>query len=99
MKGSTHVLAGDVVDINLPYTASTTTTENEKFDKIYNGKFLVSKIRHDFDNTNAQHTMMIEGVKDSLNKQLPTSNNPEPIQSGDQEIIGDPYIVPTGIRG
>jgi len=91
VKGSTHVQAGDVVDINLPYTASTTTTENEKFDKIYNGKFLVSKIRHDFDNTNAEHTMMIEGVKDSLNRELPSSTNPEPIQEGDQEIIDTLY--------
>ena len=91
VKGSTNIQAGDVVDINLPYTASTKTTENEKFDRIYNGKFLVSKIRHDFDNTNAEHTMRIEGVKDSLNKQLPTSTNPEPIQSGDQEITDTLY--------
>jgi len=91
VNGSTNIQAGDVVDINLPYTASTKTTENEKFDRIYNGKFLVTKIRHDFDNTNSHHRMIIEGVKDSLNRELPTSTNPEPIQEGDQEIINTLY--------
>jgi len=91
VNGSTNIQAGDVVDINLPYTASTKTTENEKFDRIYNGKFLVTKIRHDFDNTNSHHTMIIEGVKDSLNRELPSSTNPEPIQEGKQEIVDTLY--------
>jgi hypothetical protein len=71
------VAAGDIVDINLPYTASTKTSKDEKYDNIYKGKFLITKLRHDFSMVDKSHVMNMEAVKDSLPYKLPSSNNPE----------------------
>ena len=86
VNGNTAISAGDIVDINLPYTASTKTTKNEKFDNIYRGKFLISKLRHDFDIVGKEHFMYILAVKDSLRTKLPSSQNPEIIDEGEQDI-------------
>ena len=77
VNGNTGVAAGDIVDINLPYTASTKTTKDEKYDNIYKGKFLITKLRHDFSMVDKSHVMNMEAVKDSLPYKLPSSNNPE----------------------
>ena len=86
VNGNTAISAGDIVDINLPYTASTKTTKNEKFDNIYQGKFLISKLRHDFDIVGKEHFIYILAVKDSLRTKLPSSQNPEIIDEGEQDI-------------
>jgi len=86
VNGNTAISAGDIVDINLPYTASTKTSKNEKFDNIYQGKFLIYKLRHDFNVVGKEHFMFIEAVKDSLKTKLPSSENPEIIDEGEQKV-------------
>ena len=93
VHGATFISAGDIVDINLPYTASTKTEKNEDFDKIYRGKFLVSKIRHDFNPIMKSHTMRIEGVKDSLTFELPSAYNPEMVDDTESEVENDLYAT------
>ena len=48
-----------------------------KYDNIYKGKFLITKLRHDFSMVDKSHVMNMEAVKDSLPYKLPSSNNPE----------------------
>ena len=94
VHGNTFVNAGDVVDINLPYTASTKTEKNEDFDKIYRGKFLVVRIRHDFSGPSTKsHTMLVEGVKDSLTFELPSAFNPEIVDDTRPEVETDLYSI------
>jgi len=47
------------------------------YDNIYKGKFLVSKIRHDFYPLDKSHVMNVQVVKDSLPESLPSGFNPE----------------------
>ena len=93
VHGATFISAGDIVDINLPYTASTKTEKNEDFDKIYRGKFLVSKIRHDFTLQTKSHTMLMEGIKDSLTFELPAAYNPELVDDTESEVEDDLYTT------
>ena len=86
VHGNTALSAGDIIDLNIPYTASTKTSKDEIYDNIYKGKFLVSKLRHDFSMIDKQHSMHIEAVKDSLTYKLPASNNPE-IISEDEPLV------------
>ena len=62
------------------------TSKNEKFDNIYQGKFLIYKLRHDFNVVGKEHFMFIEAVKDSLKTKLPSSENPEIIDEGEQKV-------------
>ena len=76
----TAIAAGDIVDVNIPYTASTKTPRNELYDNIYKGKFLVSKVRHDFYPLDKSHVMNVQVVKDSLPESLPSGFNPEIVE-------------------
>ena len=79
--GNTLINAGDKVEINLPYTASVQGPKKERYDKFYNGPFLVKRIRHDFlmEQSPRKHVMNMNLVKDSLEEQLPNPiDNMEP---------------------
>lgn len=80
VHGNTAIAAGDIVDVNIPYTASTKTPRNELYDNIYKGKFLVSKVRHDFYPLDKSHVMNVQVVKDSLPESLPSGFNPEIVE-------------------
>ena len=82
VHGNTALAAGDIVEVNLPYTAAATTNQNELFDPIYKGKFIVKKLRHDFYMVDKSHTMNMQVVKDSLNESLPSGYNPEIVKEG-----------------
>ena len=85
VHGNTAIAAGDIVDVNIPYTASSKTSKNELHDPIYKGKFLVSKVRHDFYIVDQSHVMNLQVVKDSLTEVLPSGYNPE-IVSDDGQV-------------
>lgn len=91
VHGNTAISAGDIVDINIPYTATAKTSKKEKYDNIYKGKFLVSKLRHDFSILGKYHKMNIEAIKDSLTVELPSFDSPEFLDDGEQMINEDLY--------
>ena len=70
VHGNTLVNAGDIVTVNLPYTG--VVKGNTKYDRFYQGRFLIKKIRHDFNvlAQPVQHTMSMNLVKDSLEEQI-----------------------------
>ena len=86
VHGNTAIAAGDVIDVNLPFTAAATTTRNETFDPLYKGKFIISKLRHDFLFSDKTHSINMQVVKDSLNEVLPSGDNPEIIKDGGPEF-------------
>ncbi len=80
VHGNTIISAGDIVKVNLPQRMTSIKT-SESVDKIYQGPFLVKKIRHDFNFANSprKHQMSMNLVKDSLEDSLEfTQDNPEP---------------------
>ena len=57
--------------VTLPKKSHRTKTEkNEKYDFFFNGKFLVKKIRHDFDFGENRHEMVLSVVRDDLAVEL-----------------------------
>ena len=81
VHGNTLVRAGKVVTVKIPYVQTSTVENEEPYDKIYNGPFLIKRIRHDFAMTQSpqKHTMSMNLVKDSLEEELPNpDDNLEP---------------------
>jgi len=81
--GNTLLGAGDIVECNIPYTSSYKTSENEEFDRLYRGNFLIKKLRHDFIFTSGflsgEHTISMNLCKDDLLDPLHApSDNYEP---------------------
>jgi hypothetical protein len=64
--GTTVIAAGDIVECNIPFSGTYTTTQNEVFDRLYKGRFLIKAIRHDFNPAENQHTMSMNLCKDNF---------------------------------
>ena len=88
--GTTAVKAGDIVDIKIPSVAAVKSSKNEMFDQLYNGKFLVRTLRHDFDIPNNKHTMSMNVTKDAMNNSLVQSEeNFEPKSDAGAQTISE----------
>jgi len=94
VHGHTTMVCGDVVECNLPYTAGTKTKNEEKYDNLYKGSFLISKIRHDFNFFNKRYEMVLQLQKDSIPKVIfaPT-DNPEPTADKPDTSHSDMWAV------
>jgi hypothetical protein len=67
VHGNTLINVGDKVTLNLPHMATVKAADDSPYDRLYQGPFLIKKIRHDFFVTeNPKHEMSIQLVKDSL---------------------------------
>jgi len=64
--GTTFVKAGDIVEIMIPSVSAIKTSKNETKDMLYNGKFLIRAIRHDFNMMDDKHTMSMNVTKDAI---------------------------------
>ena len=85
VHGNTLINVGDKVTVNIPYTGA--VKGNSKYDRFYQGPFLIKTIRHDFNvlARPAQHRMYMNLVKDSLEEQIfaPDDNyEPSATESG-----------------
>ena len=69
-NGNTNVSCGDVIEFNLPAVATAKLDENRKFDIFYRGRFLIRRIRQDFDFGSQKHESVMTIVKDSLETEL-----------------------------
>ena len=91
VHGNTIISAGDIVLLNLPQRAGQFKMK-ESVDRLYRGRFLVRKIRHDFNFSTSppKHQMIMNLVKDSLETELDASiDNMEP--SSDKDGILEDY--------
>ena len=85
VHGNTLINVGDKVTVNIPYTGA--VKGNSKYDRFYQGPFLIKTIRHDFNvlAKPAQHRMYMNLVKDSLEERIfaPDDNyEPSATESG-----------------
>ena len=96
--GNNLLGAGDIVECNIPYTATFQTAKKEEFDRLYRGHFLIKKLRHDFICTSGtlsgEHTISMNLCKDNLLNPLSApSDNYEPTsdksKGDEEEIWGD----------
>ena len=69
ISGDTTRKVGDVLDLEIP-SVETHVDGTVPMDKLYNGRYLVTALRHKIDS--ASHLMVMEVVKDSYFSSLPT---------------------------
>jgi len=50
----------------IPSVSAIKTSKNETKDMLYNGKFLIRAIRHDFNMMDDKHTMSMNVTKDAI---------------------------------
>jgi len=64
VHGYSEISVGDTINLELPITG--TDHDNEQIDTIYKGDFLVTQLKHDFDQSERQHRILMSVVKDSI---------------------------------
>ena len=91
-NGNTLIDCGDVVEFNLPSVAAAKTEENDKLDFFYRGRFLIRRIRQDFNVASKKHESIMTLVKDSLSKELLSTDESLEFEPEDNdEIIEEFY--------
>ena len=63
-RGYCKLSAGDKIHLTLPITGK--DHGKSKIDTFYEGEFLVTKLRHNFDQSERRHTMIMSVVKDAV---------------------------------
>lgn len=75
VHGYSELAAGDMVNLEFPITG--TDHDNEEVDTIYKGNFLVTQLKHDFDQSERQHRVLMSCVKDSTPFKFKNSKSSE----------------------
>jgi len=75
VHGYSELAAGDMVNLEFPITG--TDHDNEQVDTIYKGNFLVTQLKHDFDQSERQHRILMSCVKDSTPFKFKNSKSSE----------------------
>jgi len=81
INGNTTIAAGQTININVPVSGR--IHEKDK-DEYYSGRYLITKLRHSFGQTDKKHEILLSASKDSIGKELP---------------IGSKAIEPKGSAG
>jgi hypothetical protein len=68
INGSTNICVGKTINVTIPITG---TKHDKEFDKYYTGKFLITKLKHTFDQTTKRHEIALTASKDSFLESLP----------------------------
>ena len=71
IPGFSEVRVGDVVTFTMPSFSRTSQDDKDPKDKYLSGRYLINAARHHVSAINKRHTMVLELVKDSFNKELP----------------------------
>ena len=76
VNGNTALHAGEIVELELPYSAMQKSDEKETVDRFFRGPFMIRNLQHRFDNIGRTHKIIMTLVKDCVEKKLEgTTNN------------------------
>ena len=77
IKGNTTLAAGDMINILVPTVGKEHDKPNDPY---HSGNYLITKLRHNFDQTTKTHEIYLTAAKDSFNEAFPSpSNTQEPL--------------------
>ena len=68
INGSTNICVGKTINVTIPVTG---VTHDKDLDKYYTGKFLITKLKHSFDQVTKRHEIALTASKDSFLESLP----------------------------
>jgi len=69
VNGNTTISVGETINIKLPVIGR--IHEGNEFDSYYSGKYIITKLKHQFDIVSRRHTIEMNAAKDSITKKLP----------------------------
>ena len=76
VNGNTALHAGEIVELELPYSAMQKSAEKETVDRFFRGPFMIRNLQHRFDTIGRTHKIIMTLVKDCVEKELEgTINN------------------------
>jgi hypothetical protein len=75
VNGNTALHAGEIVELELPYSAMQKSAENETVDRFFRGPFMIRNLQHIFDNIERTHKIIMTLVKDCVEKKLEASDD------------------------
>ena len=88
VNGNTALHAGEIVELELPYSAMQKSSEKETVDRFFRGPFMIRNLQHRFDNIERTHKIIMTLVKDCVEKKLEgTTNNIVPKVNKQGRII------------
>ena len=68
INGNTTIAAGQTINLNVPVAGRIHEKENDEY---YSGRYLITKLRHSFSQTDKKHEILLTASKDSFGKELP----------------------------
>jgi len=96
VNGNTALHAGEIVELELPFSAMQKSAEKETVDRFFRGPFMIRNLQHRFDNIGRTHKIIMTLVKDCVEKRLEgTTNNIVPKINKRGAIIETFYGYPT----
>ena len=92
VNGNTALHAGEIVELELPYSAMQKSAEKETVDRFFRGPFMIRNLQHRFNNIERTHKIIMTLVKDCVEKELEgTTNNIVPKVNKQGTIINNFY--------
>ena len=77
ITGNTTLAAGDMINILVPTVGKEHENKNDPY---HTGNYLITKLRHNFDQTTKKHEIYLTAAKDSFATSYPApSNTQEPL--------------------
>lgn len=83
INGSTNICVGKTINITIPVTGK---VHDKNIDKYYTGKFLITKLKHSFDQTTKRHEIALTASKDSFFESLPDEFGGPAIPDGIKKV-------------
>ena len=84
VNGNTTIAVGEPINIKLPVTGR--IHEGGEFDSYYSGKYIITKLKHQFDTVNKRHIIEMNAAKDSITPKLPNDSEATEPSSGSAEV-------------
>lgn len=84
VNGNTTIAVGEPINIKLPVTGR--IHGGGDFDSYYSGKYIITKLKHQFDTVNKRHIIEMNAAKDSITPKLPNDSEAKEPSSGSSEV-------------
>jgi len=88
INGNTTIAAGQTINLTVPVSGRIHEKENDEY---YSGRYLITKLRHSFSQTDKKHEILLTASKDSFGKELPLGKGAVEPKGSDGQIFNLTY--------
>ena len=88
INGNTTIAAGQIINLTVPVSGRVHDKDNDEY---YSGRYLITKVRHTFSQTDKKHEILLTASKDSFGKELPLGKSAVEPKGSDGQIFNLTY--------